>query len=87
MPWIETEQLFKSTFEAVLENTSSDDEMSRAPSVRELGEAGRQEVWGSGSKYLAKTIAKHGGKRLPSARSVVSAIVPDRHSCNDSTQV
>lgn len=62
MPWEQTEQLFKSTFKAVLEAGHPDDDMYKTPIVTDLGEAGRQEVWGSGSKYLAKTIAKHGGK-------------------------
>jgi hypothetical protein len=63
MPWAETEALFKSTLKAAVEVTSSLDGPPKDLKVIDLGEAGRQEVWHSGSKCIQKTIAKHGGKR------------------------
>jgi abhydrolase domain-containing protein 12 len=62
MPWIETEALFKSTLRAAADVTSLADSPPRDLKVVDLGEAGRQEVWQSGSKCIQKTIAKHGGK-------------------------
>jgi abhydrolase domain-containing protein 12 len=68
MPWVETEALFKSTLKAVVEVTSLPNGPPKDLRVVDLGEAGRQEVWQSGSKCIQKTIAKHGGKR-PWARA------------------
>jgi hypothetical protein len=65
MPWVETEALFKSTLKAAIETTSLVDSPPTDLKVVDLGEAGRQEVWQSGSKCIQKTIAKHGGKRSP----------------------
>jgi hypothetical protein len=63
MPWVETEELFKSTLKAAVEVTSPHDGIPKDLKVVDLGEAGRQEVWQTGSKCIQKTIAKHGGKR------------------------
>jgi hypothetical protein len=63
MPWVETEALFKSTLKAAIEVTSPHEGIPKDPKVVDLGEAGRQEVWQSGSRCIQKTIAKHGGKR------------------------
>jgi hypothetical protein len=63
MPWAETEALFKSTLKAAIEVTSPHEGIPKDLKVVDLGEAGRQEVWQSGSRCIQKTIAKHGGKR------------------------
>jgi hypothetical protein len=76
MPWNETEKLFKSTLEAAIVATPHVG-VTKNLKVIDLGEAGRQEVWQSGSKCLQKTIAKHGGKQTPTSESCVSAIVPN----------
>lgn len=65
MPWVETETLFKLTYNAALESISPIDGVPKNLKVVDLGEAGRQEVWQFGSKCIQKTIAKHGGKRNP----------------------
>jgi abhydrolase domain-containing protein 12 len=65
MPWVETEELFKSTLKAAMEAASPRDGIPKNIKVVDLGEAGRQEVWQSGSKCIQKTIAKHGGKQIP----------------------
>jgi hypothetical protein len=65
MPWVETEELFKSTLKAAMEAASPHDGIPKNLKVIDLGEAGRQEVWQSGTKCIQKTIAKHGGKRIP----------------------
>jgi len=61
MPWVETEALFKSTLKAAIEVTSPHEGVPKDLKVVDLGEAGRQEVWQSGSRCIQKTIAKHGG--------------------------
>jgi hypothetical protein len=66
MPWVETESLFKSTLQAAIESTSPDEGIPKDLRVVDLGEAGRLEVWQSGSRCIQKTIAKHGGKRVRS---------------------
>jgi hypothetical protein len=63
MPWVETEELFKSTLKAAVEATSPHDGIPKNLKIVDLGEAGRQEIWQSGSKCIQKTIAKHGGKQ------------------------
>jgi hypothetical protein len=85
MPWVETESLFKSTLRAAIGVTSPQSGIPEALNVVDLGEAGRQEVWQSGSKCIQKTIAKHGGKRalFPAPRFCVSAIVPGLHSSHN----
>jgi abhydrolase domain-containing protein 12 len=65
MPWVETEELFKSTLKAAVEAASRQDGIPKNLKVVDLGEAGRQEVWQCGSKCIQKTIAKHGGKQIP----------------------
>ncbi|KAF2849790.1 alpha/beta-hydrolase [Plenodomus tracheiphilus IPT5] len=61
MPWHETEALFQSTITAAKDasppNNSTDSDLQ----VVDMGEAGRQEVWKRGPRYITKTIAKHGG--------------------------
>lgn len=64
MPWNQTEELFKSTLKAAIAAAPPNDNMSKDPKVIDLGEAGSQEIWQSGSMCIQKTIAKHGGKRL-----------------------
>jgi abhydrolase domain-containing protein 12 len=82
MPWVETESLFKSTLQAAIGASSRQDDMPREVKVVDLGEAGRQEVWQSGSRCIQKTIAKHGGKRARSQHPgfSVSALAPGLHS-------
>ncbi|KAF1850561.1 alpha/beta-hydrolase [Cucurbitaria berberidis CBS 394.84] len=61
MPWNQTEELFKSTLKAASENGLNDEAGAiNGPEVRDLGEAGRQEIWQNGSCSISKTIAKHG---------------------------
>lgn len=68
MPWDQTEELFKSTLKAAV-GPSTDDDTWSAPTPKyetvDLGEAGRQEIWESGSLRIEKLIAKHGGKQSP----------------------
>lgn len=68
MPWDQTEELFKSTLKAVTES-SADDDAWNAPAPKyetvDLGEAGRHEIWETGSARIEKLIAKHGGKQSP----------------------
>jgi abhydrolase domain-containing protein 12 len=75
MPWVETEELFRTTLKAAVEVTSPDDGIPRDLKVVDLGEAGRQEVWQSGSRCIQKTIAKHGGKRTPSPDPALTQII------------
>ncbi|KAH7084576.1 Alpha/Beta hydrolase protein [Paraphoma chrysanthemicola] len=63
MPYNETEKLFRSTLDAAMQAMPQDG-VTKNLKVVDLGEAGRQEVWQSGSKCLQKTIAKHGAIRL-----------------------
>lgn len=56
MPWNQTEELFKSTLKAAAE-----EEIPKLK-VIDLGEAGRQEAWTSGTRSITKLIAKHGSK-------------------------
>ncbi|KAH8725381.1 Alpha/Beta hydrolase protein [Phaeosphaeriaceae sp. PMI808] len=74
MPWIETEKLFKSTLKAAAETTSPCDDEPKNLRLVDLGEAGRQEVWQSGSRCIQKTIAKHGGKQAPKPPSPASIL-------------
>jgi abhydrolase domain-containing protein 12 len=76
MPWVETEELFKSTMKAAIDATSPHDDIPKDMQVVDLGEAGRQEVWRSGSRTIQKTIAKHGGECFP-IRPYASANVPN----------
>ncbi|EOA87707.1 uncharacterized protein SETTUDRAFT_160947 [Exserohilum turcica Et28A] len=74
MPWHETEALFQSTLRAARDaGADAGDESAKDVQVVDLGEAGRQETWQSGSyRRISKTIAKHG------VHARVSAIVgPD----------
>jgi hypothetical protein len=66
MPWVETEELFTSTLKAAIDAASPHDDTPKDMQVVDLGEAGRQEVWRSGSRTIQKTIAKHGGECFPS---------------------
>jgi abhydrolase domain-containing protein 12 len=60
MPWQETEALFLSTIRAAQE-VSQDHSSSKNLQIIDLGEAGKQEGWQTGSISISKTIAKHGG--------------------------
>ena len=64
MPWVETEELFRSTLKAAIDAAPPHDGIPKDPHVVDLGEAGRKEVWRSGTKTISKTIAKHGGKSM-----------------------
>lgn len=71
MPWHETEALFQSTLRAARDaGADAGDESAKDVQVVDLGEAGRQETWQSGSyRRISKTIAKHGGTYSGSASS------------------
>jgi hypothetical protein len=86
MPWAETEALFTSTLKAVVEVTLLPEGPPENLKVVDLGEAGRQEVWQAGSKYIQKTIAKHGGKRARAPDpDRVPALVPEFLCCTGTT--
>lgn len=65
MPWDQTEALCRSTVEAAAEPRADDDGSTPRYEVVDLGEAGRQEIWETGTARIVKLIAKHGGKQPP----------------------
>jgi abhydrolase domain-containing protein 12 len=60
MPWIQTEELFTATIRAAAADSPTDEGITKQLRTIDLGEAGKQEVWKSGSASISKLIAKHG---------------------------
>lgn len=68
MPWNQTEELVASTVKAATEPNAEDDASTASTpkyEVVDLGEAGTQEIWETGTARIEKLIAKHGGEQTP----------------------
>lgn len=62
MPWDMSQQLFQSTLKAAMVDDVSELEAAEKVKTIDLGEAGKQDIWQSGSVSISKLIAKHGGE-------------------------
>lgn len=77
MPWNQTEELFASTVKAATDPNPDDDAWS-APTPKyeavDLGEAGTQQIWETGTVRIEKLIAKHGGEQPPPVTKKVQEV-------------